>query len=232
MSIYLHEIVNVVPTRAADYLDGIGQHHGVQRAARGEKATMLGLWMVLEASGTWPLAVNLWENRTWEKQAEMMASQFEPKAQNPELKRWWLDNLHLRRGGFDRLIESTDYSPDVEGLRAQGVSGRLFLHQIVHLAGGRVEDYLGAFGREGVPALNESGAQLVGAYRVRLRDDEAITILAFREARDLARCLASWHDGDAASPLHRWRLREDEWVRGKETMLMKARHFLTSPWHL
>lgn len=232
MAIYLHELVNVVPTRAEDYLDSMAEHHGVQRQARGEaRDSMLGLWTVLEATGTWPLAVNLWQNETWQRQAQALQSQFEPRAQNPELKKWWLANLDLRTGGFDRIVESTSYSLDVAGLRAKGVAGELFLHQIVRVESGLVTDYLDAFGTEGVPAVEDEGAQLVGAYRVCMYDHEAIVILAFREPRDLARFQTAWHGGAPGDALRRWRTREDAWVRGKETLLLKPRWFLSSPWH-
>jgi len=230
MAVYLHELVNVVPTRAEDYLDSMAEHHGSQRMARGEPGdSMLGLWTVLEANGTWPLAVNLWQNGSWQRQAQTLQSQFEPRAQNPELKKWWLGNLNLRTGGFDRIVESTPYSPDVLGHRARGTAGRLFLHQIVRVAPGCVEDFLDAFGTDGVPAAEAAGAQLVGAYRVCMYDHEAIVILAFREAADLARYQRAWYEPGSA--LHRWRTREDAWVRGKETLLLKPRHFLRSPWH-
>lgn len=232
MGIYLHELVNVVPTRAEDYLDSMAQHHGVQRQARGEaKNSMLGLWTVLEASGTWPLAVNLWQNETWDRQAQALQSQFEPRAMNPELKKWWLANLDLRTGGFDRVVESTPYSLDVAGLRARGVEGVLFLHQIVRVGAGRVGDYLDAFGSDGAPAVEGEGAQLVGAYRVCMYDHEAIVILAFRAASDLARFQRAWHAGAPGDALRRWRTREDRWVRGKDTLLLRPRWFLTSPWH-
>lgn len=232
MGIYLHELVDVVPTRAEDYLDSMAEHHGVQRRARGDaRDAMLGLFTVLEASGTWPLAVNLWQNATWQRQAQALQSQFEPRAQNPELKKWWLANLNLRTGGFDRIVESTPYSLDVAGLREKGVAGELFLHQIVRVRAGRVGDYLTAFGDEGVRAVENAGAQLVGAYRVCMHDHEAIVLLAFRTAPDLARFLAAWHAGAPGDPLRRWRTREDDWVLGKETLLLKPRWFLSSPWH-
>jgi len=56
----------------------------------------------------------------------------------------------------------------------------------------------------------------------------AAVILAFREASDLARFAAAWHGGAPSNALTRWRRREDGWVRGKETMLLKPRHFLSS----
>lgn len=232
MGIYLHELVNVVPTRADDYLDGIGEHHGTERQKRGGASnSMLGLWTVLEASGTWPLGVNLWQNETWQRQAQALQTQFEPRAQNPELKKWWLANLNLRSGGFDRILASTPYSLDVAGLRAKGVGGELFLHQIVRTRAGDVADFLDAFGADGVAAAEGEGAQLVGAYRVCNYDHEAIVILAFRTPRDFARFSGAWHGGSAGSALRRWRAREDAWVRGKDTLLLKPRWFLSSPWH-
>ncbi|MEW6270190.1 MAG: hypothetical protein AB1689_12945 [Thermodesulfobacteriota bacterium] len=232
MAIYLHELVNVVPGRAEDYLDSMAEHHGSQRKARGERGdSMLGLFTVLEATGTWPLAVNVWQNVTWQRQAEMLQSQFEPRAQNPELKKWWLGNLNLRTGGFDRIVDSTPYSPDVEGHRARGTAGKLFLHQIVRVAPGRVADYLDAFGADGVAAAESAGAQLVGAYRVCMYDHEAIVILAFREPSDFARYQREWHAAAPGGALARWRAHEDAWVRGKDSLVLKPRWFLRSPWH-
>ena len=228
--LYLHEIVDVVPTRAADYLDGIGRHQGEQRRARGETNSMLGLWMGLEACGSFPVAINLWENRSWQRQAEAMESQFEPKRQSATLKSWWLANLDLRRGGFDRLVESTIYTADVAGLRAKEVAAGLVVHQLVKTKGGAIGDYLDALGEEGIPALRMAGANLVGAYRVCLRDDEALVLLGLSDATGIGSFLAAWH-GEEDSPLKRWREREDTWVHGKETLLLRPRHFLTSPWH-
>jgi hypothetical protein len=56
-------------------------------------------------------------------------------------------------------------------------------------------------------------------------------ILAFRTRRDLARFLGAWHGAGTGSTLRRWRAREDAWVRGKDTLLLKPRWFLSSPWH-
>jgi hypothetical protein len=231
MPIYLHELVNTVPTRSENYLDSMAEHHGSNRKLSGKKDTMLGLWTVLEANGTWPLAVNLWQHEDWDDEANDLVRQFEPKAQDPKLKEWWLGNLNLRTGGFDRLLESTDYSLDVAGLRSRSVGGKLFLHQIVRLRPGTVDEYLDAFGESALPALEGAGAQLVGAYRVRLYNDEAITIFAFRERSDFARYLKAWHEGAGSEALGRWRVQEDRWVREKETLLMKPRYFLDSPWH-
>jgi len=229
MAIYLHELVDSVAGKTEDYLDSMARHHGESTARLGRQDAVLGLWTAIEASGASPLAVNLWEWGTWEAAAANLARQFEPRAQDPELKRWWLANLDLRRGGFDRILESTAYSPDVRALRERGVSGRLFLHAIADVAPGAVDEYLAAFGAEGVAAAEAAGARLVGAYRVRLRDHEAVTLLAFPEPADFARFQEAWYD--RSSEFGHWRVREDRWVRGKSTLILKPRHFLASPWH-
>jgi hypothetical protein len=229
VTIYLHELVDSVPGKTEDYLDGIGKHHGESSRRLSRKDGVVGLWSAIEATGNWPLAVNLWQWGAWADAAANLSRQFEPSAQDAELKRWWLANLHLRSGGFDRIVESVEYSPDVATLRERGIGGQLFLHHIAHTVPGGVEEFLSAFGAEGVTAAEESGAQLVGAYRVRMRDDEALMLLAFRNEEDFARFQRAWYD--PASRLGCWRAHEDRWVRGKETLLLKPRHFLGSPWH-
>jgi hypothetical protein len=229
MPIYLHELVDVVAGRGEDYCDSMAKHHGTSRARAGRTGTMLGLWTAIEATGTWPRGVNIWQYGEWKDVEAQLGRQFEPKQQDATLKSWWLDNLDLRTGGFDRLVESTEYTLDVAGLRRKTIDGSIFLHQIVDVIPGGVEEYLTAYGAEGVPAAESAGAQLVGAYRVHLRNHEAITLLAFREAGDLARFQTCWYDLGHA--LGRWRAREEDWVRGKESLLMKPRYFLRSPWH-
>lgn len=228
MPIYLHELVDSVPGKTEAYLDSMAEHQGTSAARAGKKDALLGLWTVIEAHGTWPLAVNLWQYGTWSDVAETLGRQFEPETQDPALKKWWLANLDLRTGGFDRLIESTDYTADAAGLRGKGIAGKLFLHQIVNVAPGTADDYLASFGAVGVPAIGAAGGQLVGAYRVRMRDQEAITIVAFREPADLARFLDAWHGARGSSALAHWREREDRWVRGKESLLLRPRYFLGS----
>ena len=229
MAIYLHELVHAVAGRGEDYLDSMAKHHARSAQRLGRKDRLLGLWTAIEAAGSWPLAVNLWQWGTWEEAAANLARQFEPQAQDPELKRWWLGNLDLRTGGSDRILESAPYSPDVGTLLERGAGGCLFLHQIIEVEPGTADGFLAAFGDEGVPGAEAAGGQLVGAYRVRMRDHEAVTLLAFREPRDFARFQEAWYD--PSTMLGRWKRQEDRWVRGKSTLILKPRHFLGSPWH-
>ncbi len=229
MPIYLHELVHTVPGRTEAYLDSVAEHQGTAAARAARRDTLLGLWSATDATGVWPLAVNLWQVGTRRDLEENLARQFEPGTQDSELKKWWLGNLDLRTGGFDRLLESSPATRDVAGLRSAGVGGKLFLHQIVDVAPGMVDEYLAAFAEAGTPAIAADGGEVVGAYRTCLRSHEALTLIAFRDARDFSRFQAAWYR--AGSDLHRWRGREDTWVRGKEALLLKPRYFLGSPWH-
>lgn len=231
MPIFLHELVDVAPARGADYLDSVAEHHGRSSARLGREDGLVGLWTAIEVAGESPLAVNLWQVGGWGDLAANLSRQFDAAAQDPALEAWWFANVDLRRGGRDRLLESTRYTPDVARLRAEGVSGEIFLHQIVALRPGAAADYLDAFGASALPAMEAAGARFVGAYRVRLHAEEAIVLVAFASAADLARFQRAWHGEADASDLRRWRSREDEWVRGKETLLLRPRHFLASPWH-
>ena len=229
VGIVLHELVDVVPGRAADYAESMARHQGLSAARRGAKDTLLGLFTSIEGSGPAPLAVNLWQVGGWGDLEAQLARQFEPSAQDPDLKAWWLSNLELRTGGFDRLLESADGVPDVAAHRRNGLAGALFLHQIVRIVPEAVEDYLAAFLADGVPAAAASGGRLVGAWRTCLRNDEAVTLVAFPAPADAARYQRDWYD--ETSPLGRWRRREDGWVRGKEALVLVPRYLLGSPWH-
>ncbi len=92
----------------------------------------------------------------------------------------------MRRGGYDRWLVPTDYSPDVSTLREAGVRGRVFWHEILWMPMGAVDAYLEAIGERFLPAAKRFGAQLIGAYRVALRPRQVLMMLAFQEWDDLA----------------------------------------------
>ena len=229
VAIVLHELVDVVPGRAADYAESVARHQGLSASRRGAKDTLLGLFTSIEGAGPAPVGVNFWQVGGWDDLEAQLARQFEPSAQDPDLKSWWLSNLALRTGGFDRLLEPADGVPDVATHRRHGLAGALFLHQIVRTVPGTIGDYLAAFLADGAPAVSASGGRLVGAWRTCLRSDEAVTLVAFAAPADFARYQRDWYE--ETSPLGRWRQREDDWVRGKETLVLVPRHLLGSPWH-
>src|SRR5262249_47534042 len=110
------------------------------------------------------------------------------------MEEWWNRNLHLRRGGYDRLLIPTAYTPDAEGLARAGVRGRVFVHEILWLPLGAADEYPDALNREVVPLPRPCEWQLVGAYRVSQRPRQALVLFALRHWSDLARLLAARAD--------------------------------------
>ncbi|MGH7805756.1 MAG: hypothetical protein ACREQJ_15515 [Candidatus Binatia bacterium] len=230
MAIFLHELVRTVGARTDSYLDSVAEHQGRSAAKTGRRDTLVGVFRALEVSGETPQGVNLWRWGGWEDAAAILGRQFEPQTQDPALKSWWLGNLDLRRGGFDRLLESASGSTDVAELRARGIAAEIFLHEIVALEPNEREGYLGALGDEGAAAFASAGATLVGAYRSVFRDDEAVSLVAFPSVAALAGWAVTWH-GERGDAVGRWRARAAAGVRARQTLVLRARHFLTSPWH-
>jgi hypothetical protein len=124
-------------------------------------------------------------NTGWKQIAHTLALQFTDR-RDPFLEDWWNHNLHLRRGGFDRMLLLAPFSPDDAALTREGVKARLFLHEIVHVPFGEARPYLAELERTFLPAAKRHGWQLIGAYRVALRPREVLTIWGLRDWADLA----------------------------------------------
>jgi hypothetical protein len=100
------------------------------------------------------------------------------RTQNPALNEWWQEALKTRSGGFDRLLGAAPGCPSLAELRAGGVSGSVFVHEISEVRPGAALDYLAAVRDERAPLLADHGHALVGLYEVLMGDTEVVTIWA------------------------------------------------------
>lgn len=217
MSVYLHEIIRTVPGQEEPYMASVlsvSQMPG--RDATGHNARQLGQFRTAETSGAWPAVVNLWDYG-WSNLAAALARQFGDADRDRPLEDWWNRNLHLRRGGYDRLLVPAACTPDSAGLAAAGVRGRVFLHEILWLPLGAVPGYLAALEQRFLPLARRFDWQLVGAYRVAMRPRQVLTLFAFREWGDLARLLEA-RDGDAG--LRAWFAYRDGLVQQAEELVL------------
>jgi hypothetical protein len=199
--VYLHEIMRTVPGREEPYMASVlsvVERPGRQRSP--DHNRQLGLFRSAETSGPFPLVINIWEH-SWASQAAALERQFADAQRDRGMEDWWNRNLHLRRGGYDRLLIPTAYTPDAAGLARAGVRGRVFLHEIVWLPLGAADDYLTALGQQFLPLARRFDWQLVGAYRVSQRPRQALALFALRQWSDLARLLAA---RAADGELRRW----------------------------
>jgi hypothetical protein len=189
MRIYLHEIIRTVPGREEPYMASVlSVSQGPGRRGRDDEHRQLGQFRAAETSGPFPLVINIWEH-TSASQASALERQFGDAQRDRRMEDWWNRNLHLRRGGYDRILLPTDYTPDAAGLARAGVRGRVFLHEILWLPLGEVGGYLAALGERFLPLAQRYHWQLVGAYRVSMRPRQALVLFALRGWADLARLL-------------------------------------------
>lgn len=219
-NIYLHEIVRTVPGCEEPYLGSVlSLHHEPSRRHRGRPA--FAQFRSIAVSGAWPVGINIWEN-TWAGQTEDLVSQFQDAQRDTAMEDWWNRNLHLRRGGYDRMLIPASYSPTLTGLTEGQVRGEVFLHEIHWLPFGEPQRYLAAFEQQVLPTLDRLGLDLVGAFRVAMRPRQVLTILCARawsgvsawlDPSNRDEDLKDWHDYRAATV-----------QRSEELLLLPARH--------
>ena len=110
-NIYLHEIIRTVPGREEPYMASVLSVHSDGARRRGEQAPgAFGQFRSAGVSGSWPGAINIWEN-TWSGLARDLKLQFQDAARDTAMEEWWNRNLHLRRGGYDRILIPAPFSP-------------------------------------------------------------------------------------------------------------------------
>lgn len=217
---YLHEIVRTVPGREEPYLASVlSLHHEPSRRDRGRPA--FGQFRSIQTSGSWPCGINIWEN-TWAGQTEDLVSQFQDAQRDVAMEEWWNRNLHLRRGGYDRMLIPAPYSPAQADLEARSVQGEVFLHEIRWLPFGEPQQYLDRLERELLPAFERHGLDLVGAFRVAMRPRQVLTVVGAREWSHLSSFLANADHDTALKPWREYQAATVE--RAEELILLPARH--------
>jgi len=123
--------------------------------------------------------------------------------------------LKTRTGGYDRLLGGAPGCPSLAELRANGVTGSVFVHEISEVRPGAALDYLASVREFRAPLLADHGHTLVGLYEVLLTDVEVVTIWATDAAghESLMRAadegtderLGRWHEQARAAGRTRWR---------------------------
>jgi hypothetical protein len=219
--IYLHEIIRTVPGREEPYLASVASlHHDPVRDDRKGPAAFAQFRSV-QTSGPWPCAVNIWQN-TWSGQTENLVGQFRDTRRDVAMEEWWNRNLHLRRGGYDRILVPAPSSPSLADLVARGVRCEVFWHEIAWLPFGEAPRYLELVARELVPALDRLGLLLVGAFRVAMRPRQVLTIIGAPEWNQLAEMLSAAQRDPQLAKWNQYRATIAE--RAEEMLLLPARH--------
>ncbi len=223
MTIYLHEIIHTVPGQEEPYMASVlSLQYVPERLGRSERYTGSAQWRTTGASGLWPKVINLWEHDGWGGLVGNLSRQFTDVQRDTEMEDWWNRNLHLRRGGYDRVLLPASFSPEISGLVREGYQARVFLHEIAAVPWGRRDEYVARLGSAFLPAAQRHGWRLVGAYTVAMRPREVLTIWGMAEWAALGRLMDA-RSRDAA--LKEWfAYREAVVTRSEEMVLLPGRH--------
>ena len=221
-NIYLHEIIDIVGAGSEPYKQHTGE--GWSGRWRQRSAELVGLWQQSGSTGDWPRVINLWEMAGWDHWAEILERQYSGEGQPPALRAWWTRALKWRSGGHDRILEAAPFSPTRAELVERGVRGRACIQEIATVRAGQVEQYLDAVASRWLEPAARRGLTLLGAYRVAMRDDEAVllwclpTLRAFTDhLKDTAGSRA-WHE-----TARTWR------TSYRETLLVPSRWCVVHP---
>ncbi len=186
--VYLHEFVDVVGTRRAQY-----QHHMTANwcpeAGPLRRQRCFGVFSVVGSTGRWPQVVNLWEYDSWDDLAHNFSVELVGAGhRDPMLERWWSEAASFRSGGFDRVLVAHRDSPGIEQWCARGGTGAVaYLHELVRTEPGAAPEVLDELVARAASDRARHGIELVGAFRTALRShDEAIVVRSVRSWEDWA----------------------------------------------
>jgi len=219
--IYLHEVMYTVPGKEEAYMTSVMSIRDDPGRADRRTHGAFGQWRTVDSSGSWPGVINIWEE-DWDALADDLAAQFHAAQRDVALEQWWNRNVHLRTGGYDRVLIPAAYSPTKDELCNRGFTGEVFLHEIVRLPFGETDRYLDRVERQLLPALGRHGVELAGAFEVAMRPRQVITILGAPEWHQLTSLLAATDSDDDLRAFHAYR--NDAVEELDELMLIPARH--------
>jgi len=203
--VYIHEFIDIIGHNRARYMQHMTANWS-PNAQEDRNQKCYGVWATLGSTGRWPEVVNLWEHDSWDELSASFGVEAVGKgAQDPKLAKWWAAAADLRRGGVDRLLEPTPWSPTIDELCAAGVSGECYAHEIIKLKGRGASDVCELMRHQAVPLAARHDWTLVGAWKTAMaNDDECILLWAiptwakwgsFEAAQSHDPEVRAWRDG-------------------------------------
>lgn len=214
--IYIHETITLTVARRKAYLE----HFTDVWAPRSRQLNGIecfGVWGTNGSTGRWPEAIVMWEVDGYEAFARMMSNEFAhltdddaPLGDHYEL--YWASAPEgvVAKDGFDRLLVPWAGSPSLAEAIDAGISGAIYLHQVVTTRPGEVDSFLAAHEESWRPFAEGRGVRLVGSYRTMMRNDtEAIVVWALPRHDDFVlldtvlrtsdEARSFWRDGPGAT---------------------------------
>jgi len=225
---YLHETIDIIGQGQYDYMDTVAREpvHEMPGLFR-----LQGTYFVIGASGGhWPQVINVYDGGPdgWDAWTANL-DRLNLKRRQRFYGDWWDEALQYRTGGRDRIAAAVPGCPTSEDLRARGVRGTAFVHQLLEVRPGTQIEYLAAVADQRVPQLAARGIELVNLLEVINNPTEVVVVWAtslaewtrLRKDFDTTRGLDD--TGTVDPSLLAWRSVELGFVTGGTTELMTPR---------
>ena len=140
-NLYLHETVDVIGQGRYEYMEHLWQDPVLRMPQ------MFGLqgsfYVCAAGGGRWPQVINIWDvgSNGWKGWAANV-DRMNLKRRKAFYGEWWDEAAKWRTGGFDRLCAGVPGSPTTEEIAARGITGTLFVHEVLTVRPGTQLEYL------------------------------------------------------------------------------------------
>jgi hypothetical protein len=202
-SVYIHDrisieggargrMIEMIRTRWAPHLE---YAHGVR---------LVGVWATVGSTAEWPEVRVQWEMDDWDHFSRSQSGQYPMEERDVFLAEIWNQALEYRRSGQSMLLRPAAFSPDLQSIRTQSLTGDIVLHEDVRSLPGRMADYHAALRDAYLPLAEARGLRLLGAYEHALVPNTGLNLWGIRgwdhwqalmEAEPSDTELRAWTDG-------------------------------------
>ena len=184
MTIVLQEIVAIDRGGKEAYLEGIATRWApYAEASRGMRLLWIG--STIGSTAAWPEAMALWELRDWRHYADVCARMYTDGTADEGLRSWWHDATKLRLRSRSQTLFAAPFSPSLDECLARGIAGTAVAFSTYRVRPGRFGEFFSALEAR-LPAEEERGRRLIGAYEVAFTNQLAYAIWVHDTLADLA----------------------------------------------
>jgi hypothetical protein len=176
-NLYLYEVVDVIGQGQYAYMEHLWKDPVLRMP---EMFGLQGSFYVCAAGGgRWPQVINIWDigSKGWKGWASNV-DRMNLKRRKAFYGDWWDEAAQWRSGGFDRLCGGVPGSPTTEEIAAAGITGTLFVNEILTVRPGSALDFLAAVAEERAPMMRDHGHEPTGLYEVLSNQHEVVMVWA------------------------------------------------------
>lgn len=174
MAIYLHETSTIDGGGKEGYLEALRTGWApYAEETRGMRLVWTG--STIGSTANWPETMALWELRDWDHFADVCARMYSDHTAEAPLAEWWRASFRFRKRAASQVLVGAPFSPTLDALLADDVSGTAYGFARYVVVPGKVEQLLAALEqRAAIDARH--GRRLIGAYEVAFTNDTAYAI--------------------------------------------------------